>query len=106
MPPISTSADWPNLSVPVPPITSRSPIRTPETTAFPDTADDPEGRTITYYEYPTSLNGVAYAGTMIVPATGKQTFKTIEVAGARRLSSGWQVGCVVFGHQEQRPVPR
>ena len=62
----------------------------PGNDGVPRTADDPPGRTITYYEYPTSLNGVAYAGTMIVPATGKQTFKTIEVAGARRISSGWQ----------------
>ena len=62
----------------------------PGNDGLPNTADDPQGRTITYYEYPTSLNGVAYAGTMIVPATGKQTFKTIEVAGARRLSDGWQ----------------
>src|SRR5258706_7592824 len=54
------------------------------------TGDDPAGKTITYYEYPTSLNGVAFAGTMIVPATGKQTFKTIEVAGERRISGGWQ----------------
>ena len=62
----------------------------PGNDGVPRTADDPQGRTITYYEYPTSLNGVAYAGTMIVPATGKQTFKTIEVAGARRISGGWQ----------------
>jgi hypothetical protein len=54
------------------------------------TADDPSGKTITYYEYPASLNGVAFAGTMIVPAVGKQTFKTIEVAGERRISAGWQ----------------
>jgi len=54
------------------------------------TADDPVGKTITYYEYPTSLNGVAFAGTMVVPANGKQTFKTIEVAGERRIAGGWQ----------------
>jgi hypothetical protein len=57
---------------------------------LPGTADDPAGKTITYYEYPASLNGVAFAGTMIVPAVGKQTFKTIEVAGERRMFGGWQ----------------
>jgi hypothetical protein len=57
---------------------------------LPGTADDPVGKTITYYEYPASLNGVAFAGTMIVPAKGQQTFKTIEVAGERRISGGWQ----------------
>jgi hypothetical protein len=54
------------------------------------TADDPVGKTITYYEYPASLSGLAFAGTMIVPAQGKQTFKTIEVAGERRIAGGWQ----------------
>ena len=54
------------------------------------TADDPAGKSITYYEYPASLNGIAYAGTMIVPAEGVQTFKTIEVAASRRISNGWQ----------------
>jgi len=54
------------------------------------TADDPAGKTITYYEYAAALNGIAYAGTMIVPAEGQQTFKTIEFAGTRRISNGWQ----------------
>ena len=62
----------------------------PGNDGVPRTTDDPVGKTITYYEYPTSINGVAFAGTMIVPAEGKQTFKTIEVAGARRISGGWQ----------------
>jgi hypothetical protein len=58
------------------------------------TADDP-GRTVTYYEYPASLNGLAFAGTMIVPAVGQQTFKTIEVAGTRRISKGWQAAASI-----------
>ncbi len=62
----------------------------PGNDGLPGTADDPAGKTITYYEYPASLNGVAFAGTMIVPAEGVQTFKTIEVAGSRRISGGWQ----------------
>jgi hypothetical protein len=52
------------------------------------TPDDP-GRTITYYEYPTSLRGAAYAGTMYVNTDGQQTFKTFEVAGTRRMADGW-----------------
>ena len=53
------------------------------------TADDP-GQSITYYEYPSALNGVAFAGTRDVAATGKQTYKTIEVQGTRRITHGWQ----------------
>jgi hypothetical protein len=54
------------------------------------TADDPVGKTITYWEYPASLNGVNFAGTMIVPAEGEQTFSTVEVAATRRIVGGWQ----------------
>lgn len=52
--------------------------------------DDP-GRTITYYDYPASLSGRNFAGTMLVNVPGAQTYKTIEVAGTRRISDGWQV---------------
>jgi len=67
------------------------------------TADDPSGRTITYYEYPASMNGVAFAGTMIVPAEGTQTFKTIEVAGIRRVSKGWQASASISATKAHVP---
>jgi hypothetical protein len=66
------------------------------------TADDP-GTTITYWEYPASLNGVAFAGTTIVPAQGNQTFKTIEVAGTRRISRGWQAAASITATKAHVP---
>ena len=51
-------------------------------------ADDP-GRTITYYEYASALNGAQFAGTMFVNADGNQSFSTLEVAATRRLSNRW-----------------
>jgi hypothetical protein len=55
------------------------------------TSDDP-GTTLTYYDYPARLRGRAFAGTMLIndPAAD-QDFKTIEVAGIKRLSQGWQL---------------
>ena len=54
------------------------------------TADD-TGKSYTYYEFPTSLNGRAFTRTTLVndPAAD-QSYKTIEVAGSRRLAGGWQ----------------
>jgi len=54
------------------------------------TADD-TGQSFTYYEYPASLAGRRFTTTMLVndPATD-QSYKTIEVAGSRRLAGGWQ----------------
>jgi hypothetical protein len=54
------------------------------------TADD-TGKSFTYYEFPASLNGRAFTRTTLVndPAAD-QTYKTIEVAGSRRLAGGWQ----------------
>ena len=53
------------------------------------TADDP-GTTTTYWEYPAALGGLTNSATRIVPADGDQTYKTLEVAGNRRLAGGWQ----------------
>jgi hypothetical protein len=53
------------------------------------TADDP-GRSITYYEYPSSLSGIENQATRYVGWPGEQTYKTIELAASRRLSRGWQ----------------
>jgi hypothetical protein len=49
------------------------------------------------------MSGVAYAGTMIVPADGKQTFKTIEVAGTRRISGGWQAAASISATKANVP---
>ena len=54
------------------------------------TADDP-GTFVTYYDYPASLAGRRFAGTMLInDPRADQSFKTIEVAGTKRLSQGWQ----------------
>ena len=54
------------------------------------TADD-TGKSFTYYEYPASLAGRNFVTQMLVndPAAD-QSYKTIEVAGSRRLAGGWQ----------------
>ena len=42
-------------------------------------------------DHPAALSGRQFAGTMLVNWPGEQTFKTIEVAGTRRLSGNWQL---------------
>ena len=48
------------------------------------------GGLITYWDYPASLTGRQFAGTMLVNWPGSQTYKTIEVAGTKRMSNRWQ----------------
>jgi outer membrane receptor protein involved in Fe transport len=56
------------------------------------TSDD-TGRTITYYEYPSSLSGLAFAKTMFTNSSAADSkFKTFEVTFTKRPSQGWQVG--------------
>ena len=52
-------------------------------------ADD--GGLITYFDYPAALSGRQFAGTTLTNWPGSQTFKTMEVAGTRRMSGNWQV---------------
>jgi hypothetical protein len=66
------------------------------------TSDDP-GTSITYWEYPASLNGINFAGTQIVPAVGNQTFSSIEFAGTRRISGGWQAAASVTATKDNIP---
>ena len=54
-----------------------------------NTADDP-GTTITYWEYPASLSGLASSSTMMVNVPGSQVYKTFEIGGTKRMSRGWQ----------------
>jgi hypothetical protein len=51
--------------------------------------DDP-GTFITYYEYPLALSARQFAGTTLVNWPGSQVYRTVEVAGMRRLNRGWQ----------------
>ena len=48
------------------------------------------GGPITYWDYPVGLTGRQFAGTMLVNWPGSQTYKTIEVAGTKRMSNRWQ----------------
>ena len=48
------------------------------------------GGAITYWEYPASLSGRQFAGTMLVNWPGSQTYKTMEVAGTKRMANRWQ----------------
>jgi hypothetical protein len=56
-----------------------------------NTSDDP-GTRLTYWDYPASFRGAAFEGVKIVNDDSKNdsTFKTIEFAVAKRLSTGWQ----------------
>jgi hypothetical protein len=53
------------------------------------TTDDPN-TSITYWDYPLALTGRRFAGTTLVAWPGSQTYKTIEVAGTRRMAANWQ----------------
>ena len=56
-----------------------------------NTSDD-TGQTLTYWDYPASYRGASFEGTKLVNDDPKNdsTYKTIEVAATKRLSSGWQ----------------
>jgi hypothetical protein len=56
------------------------------------TADD-TGRSITYYDYPTSLGSAAFSKTMVIndPALDSK-YKTFEIAANKRPSNNWQLG--------------
>jgi hypothetical protein len=54
------------------------------------TADDP-GKTLTYWEYPTSYRGAAFqANTRINDPALDATFKSFELAASRRFANKWQ----------------
>jgi len=58
----------------------------------PGTADD-TGQSITYYDYPTSLRGAAYAKTMIINSPAADSnYKTFEIAVMKRPAQRWQLG--------------
>jgi outer membrane receptor protein involved in Fe transport len=55
------------------------------------TGDDP-GKSLTYYDYPAALAGLQFQQlTWFNPPGNDQTFRTIEVAANKRLSTGWQL---------------
>ena len=49
------------------------------------------GQTLTYYDYPSSLAGVAFQEpTLINNSAADASYKTVEFAATKRLSHGWQ----------------
>jgi len=70
-----------------------------------NTADDP-GTFLTYYDYPASLRGRAFAGTMLInDPRADSTFKTVEVAGTKRLAQGWQFMAAYSATKAHVPFP-
>jgi len=70
-----------------------------------NTADDP-GTFLTYYDYPANLRGRAFAGTMLInDPRADSTFKTVEVAGTKRLAQGWQFMAAYSATKAHVPFP-
>ncbi|MBI2835510.1 MAG: TonB-dependent receptor [Acidobacteria bacterium] len=69
------------------------------------TADDPGG-SITYYEFPATLAGLAFQAPMIVnDPKANQTYRTIEVAVTKRLSNRWQFMASYSATRKHIPLP-
>lgn len=68
-------------------------------------ADDP-GTSITYYEFPRSLQGAAFQSPMVVnDPKANQTYRTIEVAVSKRLSNNWQFAASYTATKKNIPLP-
>jgi hypothetical protein len=68
------------------------------------TADDP-GTTVTYYDYPTSLGGVAFQlPTLQNDPLEDQSYKSFEVAASKRLSKGWQFLASYSATRRHEPI--
>jgi len=69
------------------------------------TADDP-GTTITWYEYPEALRPRTFQlNTLVGDPTATEHFSTIEFAGTKRLSKGWQLLASYSTTKSDVPVP-
>jgi hypothetical protein len=69
------------------------------------TPDDP-GTTLTYWDYSSAYAGAAFEQNMYTSPAGtpKQTFKTIEVAAAKRLSDHWTFNASYSATKKHIPV--
>jgi Carboxypeptidase regulatory-like domain len=69
------------------------------------TADDP-GMTITWYEYPEALRPRTFQlNTLVGDPNATEHFSTVEFAGIKRLSNGWQVLASYSATKSDVPVP-
>jgi hypothetical protein len=83
------------------PITNRDPGQD----GIVGNVDDP-GTSITYYEYPRSLQGAAFQAPMVInDPKANQTYRTIEVALAKRLSNNWQLMASYTATKKNIPLP-
>jgi hypothetical protein len=68
------------------------------------TADDP-GRTLTYYDYPAAYRGRQFQQNYLAnDPDATQTYKTIELAGTKRLSNRWQLNASYSATKLNVPV--
>ncbi len=93
----------------------RNPLRPPEVYSIPvtrpdpgldgrvGTADDP-GVSITYYEYPAELSGVRFERSTLINSNDDEVYKSVEVAGFKRLSNRWQFSAAYSATKKDIPV--
>src|SRR5207302_6602103 len=68
------------------------------------TADDP-GTTLTYFDYPASLKGIAFQRpTMVNDSRADSTYKTIEVGATKRLAARWQLSASYAATKQNVPI--
>ena len=70
------------------------------------TADD-TGKTLTYYDYPASLQGAAFNAAMFInDPNADANYKSFELAVNKRLSNHWQLLASYSATKKHIPVPR
>ena len=64
------------------------------------------GQALTYWEYPTSLAGIAFQQPSLVNTSAADSnFKSVEIAATKRLSHRWQFDASVTISQRHEPIP-
>jgi hypothetical protein len=99
-------------------IMSKNLLRGPETYTIANTRPDPgpdgnvattadnPGTSLTWWEYPDAYRPFAFQlNTLVGVPESREIFKTIEVAGTKRLSHGWQLLASFSATNSDIPVP-
>ena len=66
------------------------------------TGDD--GGLVTYYEYPPALTGAGALQNFNDPKAGPQTYKSIEIAGVKRLANRWSLMASYSATKKHKPI--
>jgi hypothetical protein len=66
------------------------------------TGDD--GGLVTYHEYPESLTGAGALQNFNDPKAGPQTYKSIEIAGVKRLANRWSLMASYSATKKNKPI--